>query len=91
MFTNAVELGIKPEGEKYILKDNSTNHFPDIIMEKPTNLPDFLETWEMIYLWLFGSWNNIQDWDYIPIKIEAIIASFFLILIMTNIFVALMT
>lgn len=56
-----------------------------------TNTPDFLETLEMVYLWLFGSWENVQDWNYISVKILAIIASFFLILIMTNIFVALMT
>jgi hypothetical protein len=60
-------------------------------LEEEKNPPDFISTLEMVYLWLFGGWNNVQDWDYITVKVLAIAASFFLVFIMTNIFVALMT
>jgi hypothetical protein len=60
-------------------------------LEEEKNPPDFISTLEMVYLWLFGGWNNVQDRDYITVKVLAIAASFFLVFIMTNIFVALMT
>lgn len=44
----------------------------------------------MVYLWLFGNWDDVKNWDYIPIKILALLASFFIVIIMQNIFVALM-
>ncbi|PKY38781.1 hypothetical protein RhiirA4_439612 [Rhizophagus irregularis] len=93
MFTSAKELGIGPEGEKFIFVEtgSGTRNYSYAYIEKETNTPNFLETLEMVYLWLFGSWANVQDWNYISVKILAIVASFFLILIMTNIFVALMT
>uniref|UniRef100_U9UHB3 Ion transport domain-containing protein n=1 Tax=Rhizophagus irregularis (strain DAOM 181602 / DAOM 197198 / MUCL 43194) TaxID=747089 RepID=U9UHB3_RHIID len=90
---SAKELGIGPEGEKFIFVEtgSGTRNYSYAYIEKETNTPNFLETLEMVYLWLFGSWANVQDWNYISVKILAIVASFFLILIMTNIFVALMT
>ncbi|CAB5380139.1 unnamed protein product [Rhizophagus irregularis] len=93
IFTSAKELGIGPEGEKFIFVEtgSGTRNYSYAYIEKETNTPNFLETLEMVYLWLFGSWANVQDWNYISVKILAIVASFFLILIMTNIFVALMT
>ncbi|RGB32040.1 hypothetical protein C1646_816911 [Rhizophagus diaphanus] len=93
IFTSAKELGIGPEGEKFIFVETGSglSNYSYAYIKKETNTPNFLETLEMVYLWLFGSWANVQDWNYISVKILAIVASFFLILIMTNIFVALMT
>ncbi|GES78626.1 hypothetical protein GLOIN_2v1871247 [Rhizophagus clarus] len=93
IFTSAEELGIKPEGVKYnfIETGKGEKNYSYVYMEKETNAPNFFKTLEMVYLWLFGSWNNVQDWNYFTVKILAIVASFFLILIMSNIFVALMT
>ena len=90
MFGNAERLGIEPEGERYDLYGNGTKRFLNVTLEQKIKPPNLLETFEMTYLWLFGSWDNVKNWDYLPIKILAILASFFLIIIMTNIFVALM-
>ena len=68
---------------------NGTKYL-NVTMEQKIESPNLIETLEMTYLWLFGSWDNVKNWNYLPIKILAILASFFLIIIMTNIFVALM-
>ena len=80
-------MGIKPKEDEYNF-ENGTNN---ITLKHQDDSPNFLETLEMVYLWLFGNWDDIKNWSYIPIKILAIFASFFLIIIMQNIFVALMT
>ncbi|RIA98928.1 hypothetical protein C1645_870324 [Glomus cerebriforme] len=83
IFSNATVLGIKPEGDEY--------QFSNMTMKQKVDFPNLFGTLEMVYIWLFGNWDDVKSTDYIPIKILAILASFFLIIIMQNIFVALMT
>ncbi|GBB89119.1 hypothetical protein RclHR1_01580020 [Rhizophagus clarus] len=51
---------------------------------------NFFKTLETVYLWLFGSWDDVKNWDYPPIIILAFLASFFIVIVMQNVFVALM-
>ncbi|CAG8588130.1 10589_t:CDS:2 [Rhizophagus irregularis] len=74
--------GIKPQSDEY--------QFSNITIQQKIDSPNFFETLEMVYLWLFGNWDDVKNWDYIPIKILALLASFFIVIIMQNIFVALM-
>ncbi|PKY13798.1 hypothetical protein RhiirB3_519118 [Rhizophagus irregularis] len=82
IFSNAAILGIKPQSDEY--------QFSNITIQQKIDSPNFFETLEMVYLWLFGNWDDVKNWDYIPIKILALLASFFIVIIMQNIFVALM-
>ncbi|RIA98919.1 hypothetical protein C1645_812091 [Glomus cerebriforme] len=91
IIVNAARLGIKPEETKYNIFENDTRLFSNITFEPVTSSPNFFKVLEIAYLWLYGNWDNIRNWDYIPIKLLALIASFFLIFIMTNVFMALMT
>src|SRR5207248_2089469 len=95
IFSNAALLGIKFQGEQFSFvqqnENSSTNQLSNMTMEQQMDTPNFAVTLEIVYLWLFGSWDEVKNWSYIPIKILAILASFFLIIIMQNIFVALMT
>ncbi|CAG8711806.1 24992_t:CDS:10, partial [Dentiscutata erythropus] len=104
-FKHPNQIGLTPGGSSYsILNASDTNTetnnlFPDMTISQSIDVNSvsdnyfshFWKSVESVFFWINGRWDQLDQWDFIPLDILAIIASIFLVIIMQNLLIALMT
>ncbi|CAG8479841.1 3854_t:CDS:2 [Ambispora gerdemannii] len=96
----APKIGIEPNAESY---NSSSSHDPSNTTTfnitrniNPYNRNDnfyfsFWKSLEAVYFWVNGRWDQLDQWDFWPINVISVFGSFFLVTIMQNMLIALMT
>ncbi|CAJ0750965.1 18764_t:CDS:2 [Entrophospora sp. SA101] len=87
--------GVAPQGTSFTLRDPSQTLFKNdlVITENVENnyFDDFFSSAKAVYFWTNGQWDQIDHWDFLPVTIITLFASFFLVIVMQNIMIAIMS
>ncbi|CAJ0902562.1 4662_t:CDS:2 [Entrophospora sp. SA101] len=88
-------IGVAPQGTSFTLRDPSQTLFKNdlVITENVENnyFDDFFSSAKAVYFWTNGQWDQIDHWDFLPVTIITLFASFFLVIVMQNIMIAIMS
>ena len=60
--------------------DDNDNYFVNIFTSMKT-----------VYFWINGQWDQLDHWEFWPVTVLSVFGSIFLVLIMQNILIALMS
>ncbi|CAG8462347.1 6024_t:CDS:10 [Dentiscutata heterogama] len=103
LLRNPPQIDLVASGQNYLILNatdpNSPNLFPDVIVSQtsdPFNINDnyFSNIWksiESVFFWINGRWDQLNQWNFIPIDIVTLLASILLTTIMQNMLIAFMT
>nr|CAG8509721.1 8984_t:CDS:2 [Entrophospora candida] len=88
-------IGVVPQGASFTLRDPSQTLFKNdlVITENVENnyFDDFFSSAKAVYFWTNGQWDQIDHWDFLPVTMITLFASFFLVIVMQNIMIAIMS
>ncbi|CAG8806587.1 4254_t:CDS:2, partial [Racocetra persica] len=98
-------INLVPSGSSYSILNasntnpDSNNLFPDITVSQSIDVNSvtdnyfshFWKSVESVFFWINGRWDQLDQWDFIPLDILAILASILLVMIMQNMLIAFMT
>ncbi|CAG8659515.1 11209_t:CDS:2 [Gigaspora margarita] len=102
---NPNEIGLTPSGSSYSILNASdsnpdtNNLYPNISVAQSFDVNSvtdnyfshFWKSVESVFFWINGRWDQLDQWNFIPLDILAIVASILLVMIMQNMLIALMT
>ncbi|GBB96337.1 hypothetical protein RclHR1_02730009 [Rhizophagus clarus] len=93
-------IGLDPDGQNYALfnTDTEENVAPNVTINQTFNVNQvsdnyFSNFWQSIiavYFWTNGRWDQVDQWNFLPVTILCFLASILLITVMQNMLVALM-
>jgi hypothetical protein len=72
--------------ESYIFTQNV-----DVNNDNDNLFHNFFTSIKAVYFWINGQWDQIGQWDFWPVVCLSIFGSLFLVIIMQNILIALMS
>ncbi|GES81134.1 hypothetical protein GLOIN_2v1867698 [Rhizophagus clarus] len=95
-------INLEPNGQSYAILSSTSdakNLYPDITISQTfdvDNVTDnyFSNFWESImavYFWINGRWDQVDQWNFLPVEILCFVASILLITVMQNMLIAFMT
>ncbi|RIA85727.1 hypothetical protein C1645_830367 [Glomus cerebriforme] len=94
-------IDLKPDGQNFAIFNSSTseNLAPDIAINQTFDVNDvsdnyFSNFWQSIvavYFWINGRWDQLDQWNFLPVEILCFVASILLVTIMQNMLIAFMT
>ncbi|CAG8482811.1 1274_t:CDS:2 [Acaulospora colombiana] len=101
LLRNPTEIGVTPNGSSYLITDASDtdkNLYPNITISQTFDVSSvndnyfssFWKSTESVYFWLNGRWDQLEQWDYLPIDILSLTASLLLVTVMQNMLIAFM-
>ncbi|CAG8609681.1 2576_t:CDS:2, partial [Scutellospora calospora] len=105
LLRNPPEIDLVPSLLNYMIlnasdTNSSTNNlFPGVIISQafnPLDISDnyfssFWKSLESVFFWINGRWDQLDQWNFIPIDILTLLASILLVTIMQNMLIAFMT
>ncbi|CAG8653493.1 8318_t:CDS:10 [Dentiscutata erythropus] len=103
LLRNPPQIDLVASGQSYLILNasdpNSPNLFPDVMVSQtsdPFSITDnyfsnFWKSIESVFFWINGRWDQLNQWNFIPIDIVTLLASILLTTIMQNMLIAFMT
>ncbi|GES77852.1 hypothetical protein GLOIN_2v1870320 [Rhizophagus clarus] len=97
LLSNTQNIGIQPNGSTYLL--NNTINGEQYEMDQTFDVhstsdnfyTDFIKSVESVFFWTGGRWDQLEQWTFWPVDIYSIIGSIFLVTILQNMLIAMMT
>ncbi|RIB21878.1 hypothetical protein C2G38_1055116 [Gigaspora rosea] len=103
LLRNPPQINLNPSGSSFIIQNasdpNSNNAFSDLIITQSYDTFDindnyfsnFWKSLESVFFWINGRWDQLDQWNFVPIDILTLLASILLVTIMQNMLIAFMT
>ncbi|KAF0448101.1 transient receptor potential cation channel subfamily a member 1-like isoform x1 [Gigaspora margarita] len=103
LLRNPPQINLDPSGTSFIIQNasdpNSPNAFSGLVITQSYDTFDindnyfsnFWKSLESVFFWINGRWDQLDQWNFIPIDILTLLASILLVTIMQNMLIAFMT
>jgi hypothetical protein len=83
----------EPEGTDYDIYVNGQPSYSmkQVIDVDGNDYSNLFKSIESVFFWTGGRWNQLDQWNYWPIDVFSIIGSIFIVTILQNMLIAIMT